>query len=218
MPALLRFPDRQMAPARVLCIGRNYALHIEEMHAARPEAPVVFMKPSSSLVDTRSRLCLPRRQGAVHHELELVVALGEGGRDIDAARAPALIAGLTLGLDLTLRDVQSRLKAAGQPWELAKAFDGSAVIGDFVDFDPALHPLDRIEMRCRVNGELRQQGTSGDMLFPVPALIAYLSQHWALQPGDLIFTGTPAGVGPLVVGDTIALESPMIGAFAWTCE
>ena len=128
------------------------------------------------------------------------MAIGKNGADIPVEEAVSYVAGITLGIDLTLRDLQSKLKQAGQPWELSKSFDGSAVIGKFITL-PSNADIQSIEMRCSVNGDLRQQGNTRDMLFPVAEIIAFLSRHWRLLPGDLIFTGTPAGVGPLQPGD-----------------
>lgn len=157
---------------------------------------------------------LPKGLGSVHHEMELVVMLGREGREIPAGAALECVAGVTLGIDLTLRDLQNRLKQAGQPWERSKSFDASAPVGKFIAW-PAKSDIQNIEMLCKVNGVRRQHGNTHDMLFPVAEIIAFLSRHWQLLPGDLIFTGTPAGVGPLVAGDRIEIESPQIGRFAW---
>ena len=207
----------QFDPARVFCIGRNYAEHAKEMHAPKPAEPVVFMKPATSLVAEGQPLVLPQGRGSVHHEMELVVAIGKQGADIPAAAALGYVAGVTLGIDLTLRDLQSRLKQAGQPWELSKSFDGSAVIGKLVPWSMQ-SDIQNISMRCTVNGTLRQQGNTREMLFPVAEIISFLSRHWRLLPGDLIYTGTPAGVGPLVPGDRIGIESTEIGRFQWECR
>lgn len=199
---------------RIFCIGRNYADHAKEMSVSRPAEPVVFMKPVSALVPEGQPLVLPKGQGSVHHEMELVVAVGREGRDILPSEALGHVTGVTLGIDLTLRDLQSRLKQAGQPWERSKSFDGSAPVGKFIAWSVE-SDIQAIEMRCRVNDVLRQQGNTRDMLFPVSEIMAFLSRFWRLMPGDLIFTGTPAGVGPLVAGDRIEIESPQIGRFAW---
>lgn len=201
-------------PARIFCIGRNYAEHAKEMGTEKPAEPVVFMKPATSLVPEDQLLVLPKGHGIMHHEMELVVAVGRTGKDIEAVSALEYVVGLTLGIDLTLRDVQSRLKQAGQPWELSKSFDGSAVIGKFVS-RTARDDIQNIEMCCSVNGTLRQQGNTRNMLFPVAEIIAFLSRYWRLLPGDLVFTGTPAGVGPLMPGDRIEISSPQIGVFSW---
>jgi len=204
----------QFDTARIFCIGRNYAEHAQEMDAPKPAEPVVFMKPATSLVAEGQPLVLPKGQGSVHHEMELVVAIGKRGADIPLQAALEYVAGVTLGIDLTLRDVQSRLKQSGQPWELSKSFDGSAAIGKFIAWS-AQSDIQNIDMFCSVNGTLRQQGNTRDMLFPVAKIIAFLSRHWRLLPGDLIYTGTPAGVGPLLAGDRIEIESPQIGRFCW---
>jgi 2-keto-4-pentenoate hydratase/2-oxohepta-3-ene-1,7-dioic acid hydratase in catechol pathway len=203
------------APNRIFCIGRNYAEHAKEMGNALPPEPVVFMKPATSLV-AGARLLLPRDRGAVHHEMELVLALGREAADVAPGAALALVAGVTLGLDLTLRDEQARLKQVGAPWELAKAFDNAAALGRFTaapfKFDPQA-----LDMLCTVNGQVRQQGNTRDMLFPIAAILVFLSRRWRLLPGDLVYTGTPAGVGPLRPGDRIEISSPSLGTFGWDC-
>ncbi|MGA9852928.1 MAG: fumarylacetoacetate hydrolase family protein [Gammaproteobacteria bacterium] len=205
---------RILQAARIFCIGRNYAEHAQEMGAPKPAQPVVFMEPVTSLVAEGVPLVLPGDQGSVHHEVELVVAIGREGKEIQTGAALDHVAGATLGIDLTLRDLQNRLKQSGQPWELSKSFDGSAPIGKFIAWGPNNH-IHNIQMRCTVNGTLRQQGNTRDMLFPVAEIIVFLSRHWRLLPGDLIFTGTPAGVRPLVAGDRIEISSPQIGSFFW---
>ncbi|HWP94216.1 MAG TPA: fumarylacetoacetate hydrolase family protein [Gammaproteobacteria bacterium] len=212
---VFRLPDRSYEPQRVFCIGRNYAEHVKELGNAPSGEPVVFMKPPSALVPPGEPIVLPRGQGPVHHELELVLLVGREGRDIPAAVACEYLAGATLGLDLTLRAVQEALKRAGHPWERAKAFDGSAPLGTFRPAGGL--EFDALELRCEVNGELRQHGNTRDMLFPVPTLVAWLSRHWRLLPGDVIYTGTPPGVGPLEPGDRVRVASPALGAFEWHC-
>ncbi|HVC37862.1 MAG TPA: fumarylacetoacetate hydrolase family protein [Gammaproteobacteria bacterium] len=201
-------------PPRIFCIGRNYAEHVKEMGNALPENPVIFMKPGTSLVAVGEPLKLPKGQGSVHHEMELVIAIGKQGADIPVETALEYVSGVTLGIDLTLRDLQSKLKQAGAPWELSKSFDGSAAIGKIKAW-PVQSDIQNIDMRCTVNGEQRQQGNTRDMLFPVEKIIAFLSRHWRLLPGDLIYTGTPSGVGSLAAGDRIEIESPQIGHFSW---
>jgi fumarylpyruvate hydrolase len=202
------------APLRIFCVGLNYPAHNREMGSALPSEPVIFMKPATSLVAVGKPLKLPKAQGSVHHEMELVVAIGKQGADIPMKEALSHIAGVSLGIDLTLRDLQARLKHAGLPWELSKSFDGSAAIGKFVAWS-ARYDIQDIGMECKVNGELRQQGNTRDMLLPVAKIIAFMSHHWQLLPGDLIYTGTPAGVGPLKAGDHIEIESSQIGRFSW---
>jgi acylpyruvate hydrolase len=147
--------------------------------------------------------------------MELAVVLGKGGSGISESAALGHVAGATLGLDLTLRDEQKRLKDAGSPWELAKAFDGAAALGSFTA--AAGLDLRALDMLCTVNGQVRQNGNTRDMLFPVATIIAFLSTRWRLLPGDLIYTGTPSGVGPLRPADRIELTSSKLGVFAWDC-
>lgn len=213
-----RFPIPDSRMSRLFCIGKNYAEHVEELahlgHQPDGEC-VVFMKPPSCIVPAGEPIRLPRGRGEVHHEAELVVELSGGGSDIPVDDALRWVGGLTLGLDLTLRDLQTELKKKGKPWELAKAFDGAAPLGDmrpFLDQD-----LQNLEFFCHVNGAVRQHGRTKDMLFPVARQIHILSQTWALQPGDLVYTGTPKGVGPLRGGDVVVLESPQLGRFEWRC-
>ena len=201
---------------RIFCIGRNYAEHAKEMGNALPPEPVVFMKPATSVVSEGAPLALPKGQGAVHHEMELVLRVGREARDLAPEQALGALSGLSLGLDLTLREVQARLKQAGAPWELAKSFDGSAAVGRFTPWPSAFDPQ-ALDLRCTVNGALRQQGNTADMLFAIPAILAFLSRHWRLLPGDLVYTGTPAGVGPLVPGDRIEIACQELGTFGWTC-
>ncbi|SEQ58332.1 fumarylpyruvate hydrolase [Solimonas aquatica] len=217
-PVPIRLAAAAMNVERIFCIGKNYADHVAELahlgHQADGDC-VVFMKPPSAIVGEGQPIVLPRTQGSVHHEAELVVLLTGGGRDIPEAEAMSCVAGLTLGLDLTLRDLQTKLKNQGKPWELAKAFDGSAVLGDFKPY--LEQDLQALEFTLHVNGQLRQHGRTREMLYSVARQIHILSQTWALQPGDAIYTGTPAGVGPLLPGDAVQLASDAIGEFRWSC-
>jgi 2-keto-4-pentenoate hydratase/2-oxohepta-3-ene-1,7-dioic acid hydratase in catechol pathway len=201
---------------RIFCIGRNYAEHIKELGNTPDDACVVFMKPASCVVAPGRPVVLPRGRGSVHHEAELVVLLGGGGADVPVATALTNVAALTLGLDLTLRDLQNEIKKKGAPWELCKAFDHSAPLGDWTSY--AGQDLQALEFTCDVNGARRQAGHTKDMLFPVARLIHILSRTWALQAGDIVYTGTPAGVGPLQPGDAVTLDSPVLGRHEWRCE
>ena len=204
------------APNRIFCIGKNYHEHVKELGCKTPEEPVVFMKPVSSIVAPGESLFLPRHGNLLHHEVEVVLLIGREGRDIPQANALSFIAGVSLGLDLTLRDVQVQLKKAGLPWELSKSFEQSAPLGLFKAYHPGSIDLENLSFTCSVNGELRQQGNTRGMLFPIKSLIHMLSGWWTLRPGDIVFTGTPSGVGPLKAGDRVDIESPGTGLFSWT--
>lgn len=201
---------------RIFCIGRNYAEHIRELGNTPDEACVVFMKPASCVVPAGEPIVLPRGRGGVHHEAEMVVMLTGGGDDIPVERALENVAALSLGLDLTLRELQNELKKKGAPWELCKAFDHAAPLGEWTAYNG--QDLQALEFTCEVNGQLRQRGQTRDMLFSVARQIHILSKSWALAPGDIVYTGTPAGVGPLVPGDRVTLASPTLGRHEWTCR
>jgi len=196
-------PTRARAPMpKILCIGRNYADHAREMGADVPAEPLVFLKPATALVGSGGEVVLPRQSADVHHELELVAVVGRGGRHIAEADALAHVSGYALGLDLTARDLQAAAKAARAPWTIAKGFDTFAPLGDVLPAD-ALGDPQAVEIALMINGETRQRGTTGDMLFPVARLIAFLSSVFTLEPGDLVYTGTPEGVGPVASGDVL---------------
>lgn len=207
--------NETVRPSRIFCIGRNYVDHAKELKNEVPTSPVVFMKPATSLVPEGEAIPVPSHGEEFHFEAELVVLIGKEGRAVTLEQAPGFIKALSLGLDLTLRDVQSRLKGKGLPWECAKAFDGSAPLGAFKPIGPSM-PLEEITFTCHVNDELRQSGNTNTMIFPIKTLVVELSRVWKLLPGDLIYTGTPSGVGPLNRGDRITVASPVIGSFSWT--
>lgn len=201
--------------ARVFCIGRNYVEHVRELSSAMPAKPVVFIKPASCLVGPGERIHFPKHGSELHHEVEIVVKVGREGRVTTEEEALSFISSITVGLDLTLRDVQKELKQKGLPWEMAKAFEQSAPISDFIPYDGSLDLKD-IPFGCKVNGIERQRGNTGNMIFSIPKLLVELSKIWVLRPGDLIYTGTPSGVGPLNIGDRIEVESDPIGSFSWS--
>lgn len=201
---------------RIFCIGRNYAEHVKELGGAPDNECVVFMKPASCVVPVGETIALPRGRGSVHHEAELVLMLDGGGAGVTTEHALDHVSHFTLGLDLTLRDLQGQLKNKGAPWELCKAFDGAAPLGAWTKRSD--QPLEALEFTCHVNGQLRQHGNTRDMLFPVPRLIHILSRTWSLEAGDIVFTGTPAGVGPLKTGDKVTLAAAGLGPFEWACR
>jgi fumarylpyruvate hydrolase len=191
---------------RIYCIGRNYAEHAQEMGAAVERTqPMFFTKPADAVVTDGADVPYPSATQDLHHEVEMVVALAHGGRDIPLEQALDCVFGYGVGLDLTRRDLQAAAKAKGHPWDVAKAFDHSAPVSALQPVAAVGHPQSA-RLSLEVNGTLRQQADIATMIFPVAAIIAELSKLWALQPGDLIFTGTPAGVAALVRGDTFRAE------------
>ncbi|NBC33358.1 MAG: FAA hydrolase family protein [Alphaproteobacteria bacterium] len=205
---------------RIYCVGRNYAAHAREMGSDPAlEPPVFFTKPADAIVPVSgpepAAIPYPPATENLHHEIELVVALGEGGRDIEADRANALIYGYAVGLDMTRRDLQNAAKAVGGPWDMAKAFDSSAPCSVITPAVAIGHPAAGV-VRLSVNGTVRQQGDLADLIWSVPLVIAHLSRLVTLAPGDLIFTGTPEGVGPVVRGDRLDGEVAGVGALAIT--
>jgi 2-keto-4-pentenoate hydratase/2-oxohepta-3-ene-1,7-dioic acid hydratase in catechol pathway len=195
---------RTVRPAKLLCIGRNYAAHVREMGDVvdLPEEPVVFLKPPTALLPSGGTVLLPPQSQDVHHEVELVAVVGTGGKWIPEAEALAHVEAYALGLDLTARDVQAKAKAQKGPWSVAKGFDTFAPLGPLVAAE-ALGDVGDVEIALRVNGEERQRGSTRQLLFPVARLVAYLSTVFTLEPGDLIYTGTPEGVGPVRDGDVL---------------
>jgi len=202
---------------RVLCVGRNYAAHAREMGGDDREPPFFFSKPADALVaaapDAGAVIPYPPATANLHHEIELVVVLGAGGAGVAPERALELVWGYAAGVDLTRRDLQNAAKDKGQPWEASKAFDFAGPVGLI---RPAAHcgrPQGRISLA--VNGQIRQQAKLSDMIWSVPEIIAQASRLWRLEAGDLIFTGTPEGVGPLVRGDRVEGEIEGVGSVAF---
>ncbi len=189
---------------RVFCVAQNYAQHAVEMGSSGREDPFFFMKPASSVVPvaagTAQPVPYPSGTQSLHHEVELVVALGRCGSNVDPARAEELIYGYAVGLDLTRRDLQAALKAKGRPWEVAKGFEASGPVGPITPREQ-VGTLVRGGIRLSVDGEERQSGDLDQMIWNVSEIISHLSRHWSLAAGDIVFTGTPAGVGAVVRGN-----------------
>ena len=190
-----RFPVR-----RIFCVGQNYAEHAREMGSDpdRP-APFFFSKPADAVVETGRRLPFPSKTAELHHEVELVIALGAGGADVKPVDAPALIFGHAVGIDLTRRDLQSQAKKTGRPWDMSKGFDRSAPVGPLMTGLPPFQGA----ISLTVDGRVRQSGDLKDMIWGVAEIIAHLSSYVAVAAGDLIFTGTPAGVGAIQRGELV---------------
>jgi acylpyruvate hydrolase len=185
---------------KIIAIGRNYAEHIEELKNERPSAPVVFLKPDTALLKNNASFYHPEFSENIHHEVELVLKVCKEGKYIQNQFAHRYFDEIGLGIDFTARDLQDKCKAKGLPWEIAKAFNGSAPIGDFLPVSD-FKDLKDINFHLNINGELRQKGNTGMMLFDFGTIIEYVSKFFTLKKGDLIFTGTPAGVGKVNIGD-----------------
>lgn len=187
---------------KIICIGRNYAAHIEELKNEKPGKPVVFLKPDTALLKGSAPFFYPDFSENIHHELELVLKVSKEGKYIQPQFAHRYFDEIGLGIDFTARDLQDQCKAKGLPWEIAKAFNGSAPIGDFKPVSD-FSDLKDIDFQLEVNGEMRQKGNTSLMLFDFATIISYVSQFFTLKKGDLIYTGTPAGVGPVKIGDRL---------------
>ena len=210
-PAVPILGEAALYPVRrILCVGRNYAAHRREMGGGDddPDPPFFFSKPGDAIVPPRANPPYPSVTHNLHHEMELVVAIGAGGADVSPAAALDLVFGYAAGVDLTRRDLQSAYRDKGQPWEGAKGFDASAPISAIKRWSGP-PPQGRITLS--VNGQVKQDATVADMIWDVAAIISEASKLWRLEPGDLIYTGTPEGVGPLTAGDEVSVTIESIG-------
>lgn len=190
---------------KVVCVGRNYAEHAKELNNPVPTSPILFMKPSTAVVALEPGFEIPKNQGECHHELEMSVLIGQPLKNADEAGAKKAILGYGIGLDLTLRDLQNKLKEKSHPWEVAKAFDGANPLSGFVSANRIADP-EHTDIELSVNGAVRQKGNTSDMITPVYKLLAFMSRHFTLLPGDVVMTGTPAGVAALKAGDQLVLR------------
>lgn len=211
MPYQHRFADGSLANlpmGKVVCVGRNYAEHAKELNNPIPTEPLLFIKPATAVADMAESLVLPSGRGAVHYETEIAILIGETlSGVVSDTEAEAAVLGVGLALDLTLRELQDELKAKAHPWERAKAFDGACPLSSFVPRAQA-GDLTQLPLQLKVNGELRQDGTSADMLTPIVALLRHIAMVFSLLPGDVVITGTPKGVGVLSFGDELEASIP----------
>ena len=216
-PAVVAVPiDGQAATfpvRRILCVGRNYAAHRREMGGDDRDPPFFFAKPADAIVPPGQDAAYPPKTANLHHEIELVVALKAGGKDIAVAQALDLVFGYAVGVDMTRRDLQNAAKDQGQPWEAAQGFDGSAPISAI---RPWTGPAPQGRIALSVNGQPRQDAKVAEMIWSVAEIVSEASKLWTLAAGDLIYTGTPEGVGPLVRGDVVAGEVEGVGALSFT--
>ena len=196
---------------KIICIGRNYAKHIEELANERPENPVVFLKPDSSILPRKNPFFIPPFSNDVHYEVEVLVKINKVGKHIATRFAHKYFDEIGLGIDFTARDIQQKCKEKGLPWEKAKAFDGSAVIGDF--YNKSNFDLENLAFKLFKNDIIVQDGNTKSMLWKIDELISYVSQYFTLKKGDIIFTGTPAGVGKVSENDVLIGEINNCKAF-----
>lgn len=190
---------------KIFCVGRNYAEHAKELGNALPEAPVIFMKPDTALLAPGAKFEYPSFTSDLHYEIELVLRIGKTAKNIPAANALSCVDAITVGIDFTARDVQAGLKSKGLPWEKAKAWDNSAIVGEWKPFNAEANADGgEILFSLTKNGQKVQMGTTQDMIYSFETLLEHISGYFTLSPGDLVYTGTPAGVGPCLPGDTLA--------------
>ncbi|UWZ79916.1 fumarylacetoacetate hydrolase family protein [Geoalkalibacter halelectricus] len=207
----LQESNRNFPVGKILCLGRNYAEHARELGNEVPEEPVVFLKPATSIIRAGEAVVIPAYSSQCQHEVELAMLIGRFGKNITRQDALKYVAGYGVAIDMTLRDVQTRLKKKGLPWEIAKGFDTSCPVSDFAPCARVSDPHN-LALRLWVNGELRQDGNTSQMIHRLPDIIAYLSGIFTLEEGDLILTGTPAGVGEVVGGDKLRAEIEQVGS------
>ncbi len=186
---------------KIIAIGRNYAAHIAELNNEKPDQPVVFMKPDTAILRKNAPFYYPEYTKDIHFEVEILIKINREGKYIDQKYAHKYYQEIGIGIDFTARDLQAKCKEKGLPWEIAKGFNGSAPISDFVEKDS--FDLGNLNFSLQQNGEKKQVGNTSLMLFPFDEIIAYVSQYFTLKKGDIIFTGTPAGVGPVTIGDKL---------------
>jgi 2-keto-4-pentenoate hydratase/2-oxohepta-3-ene-1,7-dioic acid hydratase in catechol pathway len=195
---------------KIVCVGRNYREHVRELGNEAPTEPVLFIKPNSSIIGVGEKIVIPPWSQDCHHEVELALLIGQTGKNVPEEEAMALIAGYGVAIDLTLRDVQTALKSKGLPWEKAKAFDTSCPLSPFVPAAQIADPQ-KLRLSLSVNGILRQDGCTSEMLYRIPALLAAITTYFTLQRGDVVLTGTPAGVGPVRSGDLVEAHVEGVG-------
>ena len=202
---------REFPIGKIVCLARNYAEHARELGNQIPTEPVLFMKPATAVISDGDTVWIPRYSRECHYEVELALLIGKAARAVIPEHAMEYLAGYGVAIDMTLRDVQERLKAMGLPWEIAKGFDGACPLSDFVEAVKVSDPH-RLTLRLSVNGEVRQNGTTGDMILGVPQIIAHVSNIFTLEPGDVILTGTPSGVGRVWPGERIEADIATVGS------
>ena len=204
---------RDIPAGKIVCIGRNYAEHVKELGNQMPDKPVIFMKPANAIVASGGTVVIPPYSNDCHHEIELAVLIGKKTKDVSPAVALDHVAGYAVALDLTLRDVQNEQKQKGLPWEIAKAFDTSCPLSAFVPADQVKDPQ-KLQLKLTVNGQVRQDGNTSDMMRTTAELIAAVSAYFTLEEGDILLTGTPAGVARICSGDRLEAHIEQVGSLS----
>lgn len=213
----IKLEGQDIPVGKIVCIGRNYAEHIKELGNQTPDKPVIFIKPASALVNSGGTVVIPEHSNDCHHEIELAVLIGKMAKDVAVDVALDHVSGYAVALDLTLRDVQSTQKSKGLPWEIAKAFDTSCPLSDFVPASEIADPQN-LQLKLTVSGEVRQDGNTRHMMRSVAELIAAASSYFTLEEGDILLTGTPSGVGRIVSGDLLEASIEQVGMLRVTVE
>jgi 5-carboxymethyl-2-hydroxymuconate isomerase len=210
-------PDKSHIVGKIICVGQNYKRHIEELKSIKSKDPLIFMKPSTAILPQGRAIILPVFSNEVHHETELALLIGKEGKNITSGKWKNYVSGLGIALDLTLRDIQNEAKKNGHPWTICKGFDGSCPISKFI---PLEHVADiqNLKIQLFVNENLRQDGFTGDMIWSVDELVVYISKIFTLEPGDIILTGTPEGVGKLYSGDHLRAVISEVGSMEFDVQ
>ncbi len=217
MTTIIFKPDVKIKVGKIVCVGLNYTKHIEEMSTKISSEPVLFLKPSTSILVEGEKIKLPAFSKEIHHEVEMALLIGKETKDINKKTWTSHVSGVSVALDLTLRDLQNEAKQKGRPWCVSKGFDGACPVGRFV-------PLSEVGNICNLgielykNGEIKQKGNTCQMIFPPGELLAYISIIFTLEPGDIILTGTPAGIGPIYSKDVIQAKIEKVGSINFEVE
>jgi 5-carboxymethyl-2-hydroxymuconate isomerase len=215
MPTVLLEPDKKIRVGKILCVGQNYKKHINELKSIKSKNPLIFMKPSTSIINEGTSIILPEFSEEVHHETELALLIGKRGKNIPKGKWKEHVVGVGIALDLTLRDIQNEAKKNGHPWTICKGFDGSCPLSKFTSLE-RITDIQKLKIQLHINNELRQNGYTGDMIWSIDQLMVFISRIFTLEEGDIILTGTPEGVGKLNPGDHLNAEISEIGSMNFT--
>ena len=210
-------PDSIISVGKIICVGQNYIRHIEELKSIRSKNPLIFMKPSTAILSEGKIIHLPEFSKEVHHEIELALLIGKKAKNISEEKWDEYVSGVGLALDLTLRDLQNEAKIKGHPWTISKGFDESCPISTFIPLKK-IKDIKALRIQLFINDSLRQDGFTGDMIWKIGELLAYISKFFTLEPGDIILTGTPEGVGKLNSGDHLRASISEIGTMQFMVE